>query len=171
MTQRLIFLLSVILAAHGPCAIGQEFRVPEGYKFESQADFTHYEPDILRCVDFLETAPINKDADNRKKANAFFLRWLTGTARVTIKVQGYVMELAEENKDLLMVYLGGWARFVLQNPDNKAEMDCHIAGIQSVLKAYQHCAGIEQDDNLDDLLALEKEGKLRAWVLEHMESK
>jgi hypothetical protein len=151
--------------------MSQVFMVPEGYAFKSQEDFTRYEPDILRAVDFLESASMDKDAEKRKEANAFLLQWLTGTAHVTVKVQPYVMGLVQENKDLLAVYLGGWSRFVLQNPSNKTELDCHIAGVQSVLKAYQLCSGVKKDARLDDLLALEKEGKLREWVLEQMDSK
>jgi hypothetical protein len=169
MAKRFVCLLAAIMIMNAHRAMSQEFRVPENYKFKSQDDYTHNEPDILRCIDFLENAPM--DHDGRKAANAFLLQWLTGTARVSVTVQPYVMGLVEENKDLLAVYLGGWSRVVLQNASTKDMIDCHVAAVQSVLRAYRHCSGIEQDDALDDLVALEKEGKLREWVVKQVNSK
>ena len=169
MTNRLILTLAIFLIVFAPLAICQEFKVPEGYKFSSQQDYTRYEPDVIRCVAFLESAPM--DHSERKSANAFLVQWLTGTSHVGVQVLPYVMDLVSENKDLLAVYLGGWSRLVLQSTTSPDAIDCHLAGVHSVLKAYQTCEGIDSDSALDELLALDKEGKLREWVAEKMEAK
>jgi hypothetical protein len=166
MTQRFLPLLFSVAFLHGHSAVAQQFSVPPGYEFRSQADYTRYEPDIQRCIDFLEEAPMNDSADVRQEANTFFLRWLSGTSRVSIRLQTYVMKLTGENKDLLMVYLGGWTKFALQHADTASEIECHLAAVRSVLKAYQHCAGVKHDNALEEILALEREGKLQGWVLE-----
>jgi hypothetical protein len=169
MSHRRILVIAAMVSILVVSATSQDFTVPEGYKYSSQQDYTRAEPDVIRCIAFLETAPMGHA--QRKAANRFLLEWLTGTSHVNVQVLPYVIDLAGKNTDLLSVYLGGWSRLVLQSDKSPEELDCHLAGVRSVLKAYQSCEGIESDDALDALVALEKDGKLGAWVKEKMEAK
>jgi hypothetical protein len=173
MTTRAIFLtaVSVLLVPLYHSIQAQDLQLPKDYKFATQEEFTKVEPVIIKCADFLESAPLDENQDFRKQVNAFFLRWLTGTAHVNVSVQPYVTDLAENNKDFLMVYLSGWARFVLLHPEIKTELDFHVAGVRSVLKAYKQCKGAEQEDLLDELIGLDKEGKLRDWIADKLPKK
>ncbi len=147
----------------------QDIQIPEDYKFDTQDEFTKAEPLIIKCADYLESAPMN-DAQ-RKAVNTFFFRWLSGSAHVNATVNPYVLKLADKNKDFLMVYLSGWARFILQHPEDKTELDFHTAGVRSVLKAYQQCKGVAQEDLLEELIGRDKDGTLQEWITSNLPTK
>jgi len=162
-TSLLLFvLLSVGMAA------AQQFTTPENYAFNSRDDFAKYEPQIIQFTQYIELAPVNDLSDTRKEANAFFMKWLTGAPNVSVDLQPYVMNLASNNKQFLLLFMGGWTRYALQHPGKADKLQCHLAGVESILKAYTGGNGVKEDDAVAELVQLQKDGKLTDWVSSHM---
>jgi hypothetical protein len=145
-------------------ASAQVFVPPTKYKLESQEDYTKLEPDILKCIDYLEAAPFNDDLDKQKEANAFFVKWLTGSAHVSVDILPYVMELTKENKQFLVTFMGGWTKYALQNPDSIDKATCHLAGVRAIIRVYQQNKTVEEDDAVAELVTLDNDGKLNEWL-------
>ncbi len=153
-------------------AHSQSYQVPQNFKLEKAEDYAKYVPEVLKCIEYLETTPLDSAQDTRKAANTFLLKWLTGSPSVEIEMQSYVTELAERNNDFLMIYLGGWARHVLQSQSAPENFSCHLAGLRSVLTVYQKGRGVKKDKRVEKLVALAKqEGKLEDWLKQRLKGK
>jgi hypothetical protein len=159
-----------LLAAPGGLR-AQEFSVPEGYAFKSKEDFAKYEPQILKCIDYLETAPLGSEAGKRKPANAFFFTWVQGAPNVNVDMFAYVMGLTSKNKDFLLVYIAGWTRAELAHSGSADKIEYHLAGLRSIIKAYTQAPGAIQDDGVDEIARAEKDGKLLEWLKPRLQSK
>lgn len=150
-------------------ALAQEFQVPENYKLETKEDYARYVPDVLRCIDYLEATPL--DAEGRQDANAFLLKWITGSPTVTIQILPYAVDLVQNNKQLLMIFLGGWTKHAILHPEETDSLAGQMAGLESMLMVYAEGESVKQDDTLNDLLEREKENTLREWLEEAVQKK
>jgi len=81
-----IFTLTLLLSSFSLGLFSQEFEVPKDYSLEKREDFVAQEQNVLDCYDWLMKTPLNEQTDKRKEANAFLLKWLTGSA-VSIEIK------------------------------------------------------------------------------------
>jgi hypothetical protein len=159
----LLCALFILFLSSSPI-VAQDFSTPENYAFKTKDDFTKYEPQIIEYTKYIVVAPVNDGSENRKAANAFFMKWLTGAPNVSVEIQPYVMDLTSENKTFLLLFMGGWTRYALEHPGKTDKLQCHIAGVESILKAYKGGNGVEEDEAVANLVDLDKSGKLADWV-------
>lgn len=172
MNTRLIpvFLSLSFLLVTGSKA--QNFDVPKNYKLEKAEDYAKYVPEILKCIDYLESTPLDSATEKRKEANAFLLKWLTGSPTVSIDLQKYVTDLSERNNDFMMIFMGGWTRYVLQSKNSPDKFECHLAGLRDILRVYQRGKGVKKDKKIEKLIALDRqEGKLDEWLRKTLQAK
>jgi hypothetical protein len=99
--------------------VAQEFEVPENYKLETKEDYIKYESDVLKCIDSLENTPLDDKSEKTKNANIFLLKWMTGTPIVTIEMNSYVLDLCKKNKSFVLIFMGRWNKYALENPRMK----------------------------------------------------
>jgi hypothetical protein len=142
------------------------FEVPRNYSFKTEADFKRYEPDILKCINYLENAPVDDLSNDRKKINSFFLDWLTGVPYVHIKLNSSVNDLCKENGNFFIIFMGGWTKHVLLNPEDQNEKNGYLAGIETILNVYRKGNGVKTDQKILELIQIQDEGKLMDWVLQ-----
>ncbi|RTQ48920.1 hypothetical protein EJV47_15110 [Hymenobacter gummosus] len=162
LTSTLLLGLGLLLMA--PLAArAQTFEVPTNVEYKTEADYKPLEPQVIAAVNWLETVPGNAEAVKRQQTNQFLLMWIQGAPNVSVGLQQYVTELCKSNPTLLGLFLGGWARYSLQHPEDKTQLAPNLAAVQTMLNAYQK-GGWEKDKNLDNLLALQNKGQLEAWV-------
>ncbi|HHC79245.1 MAG TPA: hypothetical protein ENK46_05135 [Flavobacteriia bacterium] len=160
-TLAILFLLFI-----SQTLFSQEFTIPKNVTLKSDSDYKKYENDVLQGINWLENTPINQQVAKRKKVSAFLLQWMTGTPSFSIKMQSFQMELTEKNPDLLISFLGGWAKYALENPaDKDNELAANIAGFESLIKVYTSNKenGIKKDKKVEKLAKLDKTG-LEKWV-------
>lgn len=91
----------------------QEFTVPE-YKLEEGEDFAKYEQDIIKAVNWLEATAVGRDMVKRKQVNVFVLTWVARSPNVKITFHPIVGKLSKKNHHLLGMFIGGYARYVLE---------------------------------------------------------
>ncbi|MDR0321376.1 MAG: hypothetical protein LBI28_07715 [Treponema sp.] len=143
----------------------RRFEVPRNYSFVTEADFRRYEADILECIDYLESAPVDDLSNDRRRINTFFLEWLTNVPYVHIIIDGSVIELCDKNANFLITFMGGWTKHVLLHPDDQSEINGYFAGIESILAIYRKGNGVKSDEKIMGLIRIQDEGKLMDWVL------
>ncbi len=149
-------------------AIGQAFKVPDRYSFESIESYHKYDKDIINCVTWLEKVAPGDESNNVKRATRFLLEWETGCPYVRFVPNSRVEAFLSDCPEYRVYYIGGWVRYSLQNEGKANKMMCTYAGIKTVLKVYKLNRAQKQDTNLDELMKLDEESKLRMWVQEKL---
>ena len=151
----------------------QDFDVPKNVKYDNKEDYKLREKEILNCINWIENSPMNKNEDKRKEAYLFLIEWITGSPDVTIGINSNVLPFLDnkKNPDLLVIFMGGWTKFAIENPSNKSEIDGNVAGLRSVIKVYKMGNGIKKDKDIEKLIKLDEKGDLAKWVKEQLTKK
>lgn len=151
-------------------AKAQEFEVPKNYQFSTAADYAKYEKDIIACAKWLENTPLNEQTLKRKEANAFLVKWLTGTSTVTISIGKEIVDFTDKNNELLVLFMAGWARYTLENNYNKDIHKGYYAGLVSMIKVYNKGIAIVKDKEMADLIKIYNQGGLEKWISENIKN-
>lgn len=157
-------LLVVLLGAAAPIAHAQTaYRAPVGYAFQSADEYADYEPEVLAAVNWLEKTPLGAEPALRRDATRFVFQWISGAPNVSVQLPKYVADLTAQDPDLLLLFMGGWARYQLQHPEVKDPAVLNTEGIRTMLRAYR-AGGFRRNKQLETLAKLEANGTLAAWV-------
>jgi hypothetical protein len=144
-------------------AWAQKFSVPEIPGDIEKSEYVNYEKDFIRCMDWLESHALS--ASQRKDVNSFVVWWLSGTPDVHIEISSDVVNF--QNGDLLILYIGGWAKYCINHPD-ASYADGSMAGIETVIDYYlKYKDSIGKNKGVEDLIKMKNKGTLR----QHVESK
>jgi hypothetical protein len=166
--MKLIFCSLLLLAFTLPAA-AQEFTVPKNPKMDKAEDYKAYEKDVIACVNWLSSHGPEEEALKRKKASAFLMTWLTGTPALTMELHAGVMEYAEKSPELLLLFMGGWAKYYLETGDDDA-IAGNVAGLEVVINYYlQYKDELNKDRSLKKLAKKMEEGELQDFVKEALE--
>jgi hypothetical protein len=130
----------------------------------TKEEFAQSEPTVLHTIDWLENTPLNQEVDKRKLLSARFLAWLTNSPMVTITLDAKVTPFFKKNPDLIMIFMGGWTKYTLQNSYSKDAVKCNLAGVKSAIRFYQMGNGIKKDKEIEKLIEMDSRNELEAWV-------
>lgn len=163
----LLLLMGLWLLLGGSAARAQPgYRVPD-YTLRLPQDYIRFEPQVVEAVNWLEQTPAGQQTAQRQAANKFVFQWLSGSANVQVQLQKYVADLVRQNPDQLLLFMGGWARYQLQHPEVQDEVMLNVAGINTLLVAYQ-AGGYKKNKQLDELLRLRQQNQLPTWVAKQL---
>ena len=137
----------------------------------TKEEFIKSEPAVINTINWLENTPLEQDAEKRKLLAANLVAWLANSPTVTIEVNSKVASFVKKNNELLIIYMGGWAKYSLQNSYSQDEVKCSVAGIKSAIKVYQSEKSLKKDKQMDKLIELDTNNKLEAWVAEQLAKK
>ncbi|MEN0049173.1 MAG: hypothetical protein AAF806_19090 [Bacteroidota bacterium] len=167
MSRLFLWSFLIVFALFTNVSTAQDFQIPNNYQLKTDADFERYEADFFKTVDWLTTnAP---DAEGRLQANAFTMAYLEGTPKFTVELRSYITTLTDANPELILVFLGNWGKFALQNPSQKDDFyACGMVGLEATLNYYQAFKSLKKDKDLEKLLEIQKEGKLGKWLKKQM---
>jgi hypothetical protein len=167
------FLTSIFFFFAVTCMLNaQEFKVPEDISLENKEDFAKYKMDVLKCIDWLAITPIHEDVEKRAEANRFLLTWLAGTDEVSIGISIIIKEVVRKNPDLIMTYMGGWARYALNHSSIKPDIVAlNKAGIISSIEVYELnlTNGFKKNKKIEKLKARDQNGTLEDWIIKKLE--
>ena len=162
--KKLLPVLFFLICMFGiSLSIAQEYQVPQKVKLEKPEDYAVYEPDILRCIDYLESSSLDQ-SDLRKEASAFLVTWLSGCPNVSVEIQPYVLELISKNNGFLTIFMGGWTKYALQNPGDKDKLQGHLAGLRAIIRVYKNGKGVHEDSAVDEIVEADKNASLQEWI-------
>ncbi|WP_299106193.1 hypothetical protein [uncultured Winogradskyella sp.] len=148
----------------------QTFNIPDNVKLEVAEDYVKHEQRIVECINWLENTPMSEEADKRLMANAYLMKWATGTPTVTISMQSFQVDLTTKNPELLMIFIGGWIKYAIENPDDKDNVEAgNISGINSLIKVYyaNKGNGLKKDKRIEKLIKMDA-SELQNWVAEQL---
>jgi len=146
----------------------QEFEVPKNYKLENAKDFDTYEKDVINCVSWLANTPLNEQAGKRKEANAFLLQWLSGSSKVHIEIKQEIVTFMD-NGDLLMIFMGSWAKYSIQTGDFNDKIKGTTAGLEAVIEFYTKNRGlIFKNKGAEKYLKMKEKGTLTEYIEENV---
>ncbi len=165
--MKYLFTLSCIIIA-STSTFAQEFTVPDIDDFKSEADYAKYEKEVIACANWLENTPLNQDRDKRAKANAFMIKWISGSPTVSIGIDEMVTKLADKNEQLLVLFMSGWTRYALENNYSKDNKRGYLEGLKSVVNVYKKGVDIKKDKDVEKFVELSDKGELEAWVKENV---
>ena len=138
----------------------QKFSVPAIPDEIEDSEYVNYQKDFIRCVDWLESH--SPSANQRKDVNAVVLWWLSGTPDVHIEMNADVANF--NNADLILLYLGGWAKHSINNPDASA-LDGNMTGFETVINYYlKYKDSLGKNKCVEDLIKMKNKGTLRQYV-------
>ena len=90
------------------------------------------------------------------------LWWLTGTPDVHMVLNTDVVKFEDGN--LLLLFLGGWAQYAIQNKDDDQVEGCY-AGVETALNYYeQYKKLLPKDKGAEQLLKMKNKGTLKAFI-------
>lgn len=160
--KKLILSLTAIILSFS--SYSQDKELPDALVLETKEDYAKYEENVINSINWLINTPIETEKDKRTEVNAFLMKWLTGSPNVTIELNQEVVTFMECG-DCLMVFLGGWAKYVLENNENKNNLKGNIAGIESLIAFYNNNkAEMGPNKAIEKYVKLKDKGKLESYI-------
>ena len=129
----------------------------------SPEEFKASEKKVLATIDWLESTPINEQRDKRDFQNAALLTWITNSPTVTVEVNADILTFIKKNPDLLVIFMGGWTRYSLQNNYSKDVVEGTIAGLKSAIKVYK-TGLLKKDKAMQAYVDTDDKGELESYV-------
>lgn len=145
-------------------SFAQDSPVPKNYSLKAKEDYAPYEADVIKTVDWLQKASWSEPVDVRKPSNSFVIDWISGSPNISLAVGEGVMKLAGKNPEMLVIYMGNYAKYALQHKDETSALAPTVAAIRAVIAKYQMEPTHVKDSHIEKLAQLDKDGKLEAWV-------
>jgi hypothetical protein len=167
--MRIIFRLTGVVILVMLCAAvkAQSFEVPE-FDTQSPDDYARYEKDIIACANWLEETPLDQEPVKRRAANAFLIKWLSGTKDVTVSINSEITRYSDKNPQLLVLFMTGWCRYALQNDHSKDQLRGCYEGIKSMIVVYKKGVGVKKDRLMENLVKVFDHGDLEKWIKENI---
>lgn len=139
----------------------QKFTVPKIQDGIEKSEYVNYEKEFLSCMDWLENyGPTSK---LRKDVNAYALWWISGTPDIKMELNTDIVNLKDPN--MLLLFLGGWAKAAIENEYNLSTVDGNLAGLRTVMNYYKKFRNdLTPDKNIDKYIKMEKNGTLESHI-------
>jgi hypothetical protein len=166
MKKKNTLLISLLTLFCFNAVMAQSYEIPQAYDFKTKEDYAKYEEQIIQTANWLESTPLNQEPEKRKEANAFLVKWITGSPSVTIALNSYILPFSEKNADFLIVFMGGWAKYKLENKSVMDEIRLNVEGIKSIIKLYK-LGGAQKDKTIGKLSGM-SDKELADWVKKKM---
>jgi hypothetical protein len=155
--------LTLLLTAISLGLFSQSFDVPKNLTLNKAEDYAPFEQDILNCFEWLMKTPLNEHIPKRKEANAFLINWLSGSPNVKIEIKREIVTF--NSPDLLIIFLGGWAKYSLESKDFQNKKAGSLAGIESVIEFYtRNKEYLPGDKNVEKYIKMQNRGKLKGYI-------
>ena len=106
--------------------------------------------------------------------NAFIIQYLTDSPDVTVSIDGTALKVANKNSELLILFMGGYARLAFESEKGKQDQTkCVTAALKSVMKYYKANIekGLKKDKNIVKLIEADEKGELEKWIKDNSVTK
>lgn len=166
MKKTCLFLSFLFLAVQ---SFAQDAVVPEYYELEEKEDYAPYEDAVVNGVNWMLKTPLGADPNQRSKVNKFVLLWIMGSPDVHVEINPNIVNFMETSPDLLVVFLGGWTKYVLETEDED-KVAGNKAGLEAILDFYtKNKTELKKDKAIQKYLKMQSKGTLDAFIKENMQ--
>ena len=162
--KKIAVIIFGLLLAQGVRAQTITFTVPEIPGDIEKTEYAKYTQPAMECIEWLKVHSPNDV--QRKKVSDFALWWLFGTPDVRIELNTAAAEF--ENRNLLILLLGGWAQYAIQYKSDDQLEGC-LAGVTTALNYYvKYKKELGKDKGAEKLLKMRDKGTLKSYLEELM---
>ena len=127
------------------------------------------EQDFIEQYNWLVATPIHEDEERRKEVTAALSTWIENNPRLEIDVDHNLLKFSETTPELLTIFMGGWAKYAIENNDYDDKLEGNMAGLESVIEFYEKNGEfMDKDKNVEKLMKLQDKGKLKRKVEKKM---
>lgn len=165
-----LFLLSIALSALFYTAYSQDDKMLDSLP-QTKEEFVRSESAVINTINWLENTPVNQQVDLRTARKAQLLAWITNSPTVTIDLHANITPFMNRNPELLIIFMGGWTRYCLENAYSRDPVACNLAGLQSVIKVYKMGNGLKHDREMEKIIDMQTKGTLEQWVKDQLAKK
>jgi hypothetical protein len=157
MARKLLALLIVLAAAYIPC----------------RADMCNLSTeDRARVVDYARSLEVNPLAKDSLSKRMWLTEWIVKAPEVSVDTCCKELQSLEEvnntySQQLRMQAMYSQAAFQLEHPEIKNTAEIQAAGLAGTLRAYRAILRFDPSAKypaLDNLMSIEKQGKLQKYV-------
>lgn len=118
---------------------------------------------IIAAYNWLLETPLGKEPEKRKSINAFLLKWMTETPKVSIELSQKMVPYMECN-ECLVVFMGGWAKYELESSSTN-KVRANLMGLENVIKFYQkNKSKIGVNKDIEKFIKLKNNNKLEDYI-------
>ncbi len=150
------------------------FEAPTNYPPSETKDYIKFKDAFLNCLAWLENTPFNEQQESRLQANAFIVEYLTNSPDVSVILDGTALKVADKNPDLLIIYMGSYARMAFESEKGKQDQtQCVAAALRSIIKFYKANIekGLKKDKKVVKLIEADEKGELDKWIKDNSATK
>lgn len=157
--KKILFICLLLTGA--TFAYSQKFVVPEIHEGIEESAYANYEQELLSCQDWLEThAPT---ASLRKSVNSYVVWWASGTPDFKMTINANIVKFKDGN--LLVLFLGGWAKKAIQSKYELSTADGTLAGLRTVIAFYNTYKNeLQRDKEVEKFAKMDSKGTLEEYV-------
>ncbi len=147
------------------------FDVPNKIELNVKEDYPKYSQDVINATKWLEETDLDKEVKKRKQVSAFVLKWVNGCPMFDIELTDPIFKLYGDNSELLIIYLGGYSRYYLENAASATKLSATKAGLISMMNVYQKKIGISKSKEMEKLIKETEKNKLDEYISKNFEFK
>lgn len=127
-----------------------------------EKDYTDMVPEVVGAFDWLYKTPVGTEDEKRRDLSAALIQWISESPLVSIELKQEVVPCADQ-PECLMIFLGGYTKYVLQEKDDSAEANLYAS--ERVLEFYEkNRDAIGKHKELEKLLKMKSENKLKGYI-------
>ena len=156
--KKLALIVLGVLLMQGVNA--QKFVIPTIPGNIEKSEYAKYTQDAMSCVDWLKSH--GPKAARRDDVATFAFWWITGTPDVHMTLTEDMMKF--KDSDLLMLMLGGWAQYAVQNNSDDQLEGC-LAGVNTALEYYEkYRKELPRDKGAEQFIKMRDKGTLKSYL-------
>ncbi|MFM2306797.1 MAG: hypothetical protein RLZZ367_1466 [Bacteroidota bacterium] len=120
-------ILLVFLLAFTSVAYTQQYFYLEDVKLKKKEDFKENEGNVLKAISYLTSTPIDESNFDRKACIRFIIRYAEKTPFVSISVGDPISKIADNNTELLIMYMGLYMKAAFANEEGtQQQLDVEV---------------------------------------------
>jgi hypothetical protein len=90
---------------------------------------------------------------------------LTGSPNVSIDIKPEIVTFVGDTPELLLIFMGGWAKYSLESKDFKNKIGGSTAGIEAVIEFYTKNKDLlSKDKNIEKYIKMKDKGTLKDYI-------
>lgn len=158
----LVLLITTSLHAQNTKKLASAENEDNTYAVRNQQEF-------IEQYNWLIETPINQEDQRRKEVTASLSNYIAVNPQLDIELDHQFIKFSETTPELLIVFMGGWAKYAIENEDYDNKLEGNIAGLTSVIDFYErNSIYMDKDRNVEKLMRLHHKGKLKKRVEKKM---
>lgn len=164
-----LFLAAALVV--GGTSFAQEFETLDFNSETTTEEIDAHNDEASRCADWLivqDYSPGTKDWDSAKN---FMMKWVSVTDEFNITIHSWMIDYAEDNPMLLVIFFAGWTQYAFKHPENSDNIaDCATHALAAVaVYGEKHEDALESSRELRRLIRRHEKDELGEWVQEQLE--